>query len=551
MAASQYVAQVACDEKCCVCLDDVSGGIFVSECKHAFHVACIQKHVVRNGPNCPMCRATWTAAPGLMTPSTTALAPTRTARRLGLGRIPSVNFAAAADGFGDPEWEVLPDELPSDQDGGRTVRALRPDWVETQLLADLASIPAGGPTEVTAVVSLEASDGHDTAAIDVVIAADVSGSMSGAKVNCMKESLIKAADLFRDGDRVALIAFDHKVKQVMALRQMNEAGRAALKAAAGALTVRGGTDLRRALSACFEVVSTRTTVRPVCHVLLLTDGEDSSVRGRIGQLFAAEHNCVVSTLGYGEMHDATVLGLMAERGNGTYTSVPNSEAFAPIFGGYLGDATSVAAVNAVTTIAPASPCVAIESVSGPGRCERGADGSWTHTLPFMLSGAKRDILIKLKAEPPAGSVQAPLLRVATSAHAVGGARASTEEQTLDVGCGDCANSQEYDLVAVVVNRALVAEAAREAAEALRRGNQEAARASLAAARQRVRGDASLATPELDTLDIATEEPTGMAQLNSYESAYRTQQTLFATPSVQVSARASRLATIVSTTTGDE
>ena len=546
MAAAQYVAQVACDEKCCVCLDDVCGGIFVSECKHAFHVSCIQKHVVRNGPSCPMCRATWTSAPGLMTPSTTAFAPTRSPRRaMGLARIHSV---AAADGFGDPEWELLPDELPSELDGGRTVRALRPDWVETRLAADLALIPAGVPTEVTAVVSLEASDGTEAEAIDVVIAADVSGSMSGAKLNCVKESLTKAADLFRDGDRVALIAFDHKVQQVMALRQMNEAGRAALKTAVGALAVRGGTDLQRALSACFEVVAARSTVRPVCHVLLLTDGEDSSVRGRIGQLFAAEHNCVVSTLGYGEMHDATVLGLMAERGNGTYTSVPNSEAFAPIFGGYLGDATSVAAVNAVTTIAPASPCVTIESVSGPGRCERGADGSWTHTLPFVLSGAKRDILIKLKVEPAVGSAEAPLIRVATTAHAVGGARASTEEQTLQVGCGDRANSQEYDQVAVVMNRALVAEAAREAAEALRSGNRQAARASLAAARQRVRGDASLATPELDTLDIATEEPTGMAQLNSYESAYRTQQSLFATPSVPVSARATMLATIVSTTT---
>jgi uncharacterized protein YegL len=423
--------------------------------------------------------------------------------------------------------------------------------VETQLCADLAFIPAGAPTEVTAVVSLEASEGSEAEAIDVVIAADVSGSMSGSKLNCVKESLTKAADLFRDGDRVALIAFDHNVQQVMALCQMNEAGRAALKTAASALTVRGGTDLRKALSACFDVVSARTTVRPVCHVLLLTDGEDAGVRGRIGQLFAEEHNCVVSTLGYGEMHDATVLGLMAERGSGTYTSVPNSEAFAPIFGVYLGDATSVAAVNAVTTIAPSSPWVTIESVSGPGHCERGENGSWTHNLPLVLAGAKRDILIKLKAEPPVGSAEAPLIRVATTAHAVGGARASTEEQALQVGCGDRASSQDYDQVAVVVNRALVAEAAREASVALGRGDQHAARASLAAARQHVRGDAATATLELDTLDMATVEPGGMAQLNSYESAYRTQQSLFATPSVRVSARGSMLASIVSTATADD
>jgi hypothetical protein len=160
-------------------------------------------------------------------------------------------------------------------------------------------------------------------------------------------------------------------------------------------------------------------------------------------------------------------------------------------------------------------------------------------------------LIKLKAEPPAGSAEAPLIRVATTAHAVGGARASTEEQTLQVGCGDRASSQDYDQVAVVVNRALVAEAAREAAEALRTGNQQAARASLAAARQYVRGDAATATLELDTLDMATVEPGGMAQLNSYESAYRTQQSLFATPSVRVSARASMLASIVSTATADD
>lgn len=514
---TQYLAKVERDEKCCVCLDNIGGAIFLSECKHAFHFGCIQQHVVRNGPNCPMCRAVWTSAPGMSTTS-----------------LPSMRERAA--------WTPRPDLQPVESE--QQARALRPDWVTTTIMPSLSAMPAGVPTEACALVRLEASDIYDTAPADFVLLADVSGSMAGAKLEAVKESLKRAAGIFREGDRVALVSFDHRVTQEMPLTPMSEAGRDALRTAADALTVRGGTDIKRALRAAFAVVSSRRTVRQVCHVLLLTDGEDLRAKSSIDEAMSEARGCVVSCMGYGADHDVELLSKVAEMGRGSYTSVPNAEAFGPVFGGYLGDATSVAAANAVTLVKPGAPWVTIQEVAGSGKTEAVEDGGWKHELEYVLAGTTRDVLVRMSVTPPEGfGGDFELISATTEARAVGGTRFTTEPEAARISIGHKSDSVCRAEVDAAMDRHLLAVAAREAVTAMHGGDTERARTVLAATAGMLR--TPQAEEEIRTMDFATTEFGGLATLSTIESAYRNQQSFSLTPSVRVSARASRLAGVVS------
>ena len=58
--------------------------------------------------------------------------------------------------------------------------------------------------------------------LDLILCIDISGSMSGQKLQMVKETLIFILDQLNDEDRVSLVAFDDQVDILAKLNSMTE-----------------------------------------------------------------------------------------------------------------------------------------------------------------------------------------------------------------------------------------------------------------------------------------------------------------------------------------
>lgn len=58
--------------------------------------------------------------------------------------------------------------------------------------------------------------------MDLILCIDISSSMSGQKLQMVKETLIFILDQLNDEDRVSLVAFDDKVDILAKLNSMTE-----------------------------------------------------------------------------------------------------------------------------------------------------------------------------------------------------------------------------------------------------------------------------------------------------------------------------------------
>jgi len=86
----------------------------------------------------------------------------------------------------------------------------------------------------------------------------------------------------------------------------------------------------------------------VASILLLTDGLDSNANNLLQSLVQQLPNsCSVHSFGYGEGHDAHLLGRLAELTNGTFTYVEDEKMIGAAFGNCMGGLFSVVAQNLV------------------------------------------------------------------------------------------------------------------------------------------------------------------------------------------------------------
>ena len=110
------------------------------------------------------------------------------------------------------------------------------------------------------------------AQVDLIAVIDWSGSMSGDKINLVKETLLFVLNQVTAKDRLCLIVYDEEVESVFALTYVTEESRSYLKSKINSVTVRVRTNLCGGLLEGMRTVTLRTDVMAdVASVLLLTE----------------------------------------------------------------------------------------------------------------------------------------------------------------------------------------------------------------------------------------------------------------------------------------
>ena len=167
--------------------------------------------------------------------------------------------------------------------------------------------------------------------VNLVMLLDVSGSMSGAKIDGMRRAAIQFVEQMGDEDYLTIIPFSFEPVSLVKYEQVGE-NRAAIIQAIRALEAEGDTALYDAIGEGATLLENTTRSDTTNALVVLTDGLDtySFVYNQERALnAAAQSGATVFTIAYGSDADEELLQNLALRGNGNY---------------FRGDEASIAAI---------------------------------------------------------------------------------------------------------------------------------------------------------------------------------------------------------------
>jgi Ca-activated chloride channel family protein len=173
------------------------------------------------------------------------------------------------------------------------------------------------PTEVVANVQMP---------LNFCLVLDHSGSMSGAKLESLKEAAKLAIDQMDSNDIVSIVIFDDKVQVVVPSQSV--ADPSALKGKIDSIRAGGGTAISRGMKEGLAELQKGLGADRVSRMLLLTDGEtfgDEDVCRRLAS-DAGEQGVPIVALGLGEEWNEKLLDDIAEACGGTSDFIPAGEA---------------------------------------------------------------------------------------------------------------------------------------------------------------------------------------------------------------------------------
>ena len=189
---------------------------------------------------------------------------------------------------------------------GREPLAAGGDGQLTYLLVDVSADPQGMVTTTALPLNL-------------ALVLDHSGSMSGAKLQYLKEAVQRLIDQIGPNDTLSVTVFDEKAKLLIPTQKVTD--KAALQAQVAALREAGGTQMSSGLQVGLDEVRRAAGPDVVSRILLLTDGQTWGDAEQCEQLAqaAGRVGVPISAFGVGAEEDWSVglLDRIADASDGT------------------------------------------------------------------------------------------------------------------------------------------------------------------------------------------------------------------------------------------
>lgn len=211
--------------------------------------------------------------------------------------------------------------------------------------------------------------------LDLAVSVDVSGSMSGEKIQYVQEGLLAMLPELDDADRVTLVTYSDQAEVVVVAR---EPASLELENAIRDLEVGGQTNIYDGLRVAYESLPEATADRQR-RVILLSDGvataglESDARVERMARGYSAE-GIGLTTIGVGDEFNVDLMRALSETGAGNFYFVEDPRAVREVF---------TEEVN--TFLVPIASDVTIDVLEGSGYSLRRIHG--TRLWGFMEGGA--------------------------------------------------------------------------------------------------------------------------------------------------------------------
>ena len=183
---------------------------------------------------------------------------------------------------------------------------------------------------------------------------DISGSMSGEKIESMKQSVQTLVDHLSEKDQLGLVIFSTGVEKLASAKPCTADRKAELKERIAKLYAQNTTNISGATLLGFELL--KAVDGNINRVLLFTDGHANvgvtSIEGLTELVQKRPAGLSLSTFGYGTDHDPELLMSMAKAGSGNFYYIDNPDNIASAFAQELGGLLTCYAQNVSLKVTP-------------------------------------------------------------------------------------------------------------------------------------------------------------------------------------------------------
>jgi len=243
-----------------------------------------------------------------------------------------------------------------------------------------------------------ATDAQGSRPLNLALVVDRSGSMQGTKIEDARRAALQMVDRMRDGDRVAIVSYDHEVRVDVPSVVLDDQSRSALRRAILGIAVGGSTNLGGGLVAGIAQVREHLNSKAVNRVLLISDGlanvgvQEPAALNQIGRE-ALQQGVVTTTIGLGLDYNEDLMTALANHGGGNYYFVAESDRIASTLDDEVRQmASTVAQGGALRLRLPEG--VTMDRVAGWVPQSNGREV--TVPLGDMFAGQMRAVLWRLK-----------------------------------------------------------------------------------------------------------------------------------------------------------
>ena len=245
---------------------------------------------------------------------------------------------------------------------------------------------------------------------------DVSGSMSGSKLNLCKKTCEILVNELKASDKFGLVSFSEEAKLVLPLSFMTKDNKVRALSLIKKLNAGGCTNLSGGLtmgvSELQEAGARSTEKNTIQSMMLLTDGhanrgvsDTASLTSLAAGILASTPNISVYTFGYGSDHNDALLKSLSEVSDtkGSYYFIDQEDDVSSAFGDCIGGLLSVTAQNIKLTITGSNIVVRNDNARLTPIENRvsavAGTSEWVVTLGDMFAEETKDMVVEVTSLP--------------------------------------------------------------------------------------------------------------------------------------------------------
>jgi len=199
--------------------------------------------------------------------------------------------------------------------------------------------------QVALSISAIADELERTVPLNLCLILDHSGSMEGKPLETVKQAAGQLVEKLKEGDRLSVIAFDHRAKVIVSNQVINDS--ASIKREINKLRASGGTAIDEGLKLGIEELG-KAKKDSISQAFLLTDGEnehgDNDRCLKLAKL-ATDYNLTLNSLGFGDDWNQDILEKIADAAGGTLAYIQRPEQAIEEFGKLFNRIQSVGLTN--------------------------------------------------------------------------------------------------------------------------------------------------------------------------------------------------------------
>jgi Ca-activated chloride channel family protein len=266
---------------------------------------------------------------------------------------------------------------------------------------DYSKVQFDKDNDVVLLMGLKAPsvDSDSRQPLNLCAVLDISGSMSGDKIERMKKTTQILIDHLTEQDRLGIVIFSTNYTKLASANIMTAERKEELKARVAKLHATNATNISGALLMGFETLGVKGSA--INRVLLLTDGlpnhGETTIPGLVKLVNQRPKDMSVSTIGFGTDHDPELMQSMAQAGGGNYYYIENADQINSAFAQELGGLVTCFAQN-IKIEATFKPCVKDVDVVNKAWEWAYEDDKLTVRLPDLFAEESKSILAKITLE---------------------------------------------------------------------------------------------------------------------------------------------------------